>query len=145
MCYVFSITRTATSGWSFAQLFGFNYKLTKNIHRCIQKSSDWIIHYRFQFSFYCTFYPQRLQEYHSNATNSHKKLRDLSLDFYVLCYYAAALVSLVRVLVIGNTLNQRIIRGQSLHKSNCVCTVCIHLLIIGKMKTKKIREVAQVI
>lgn len=143
MCYVFSITRTATSGWSFAQLFGFNYKLTN--HRCIQKSSDGIIHYRFQFSFYCTFYPQRLQEYHSNATNSHKKLCDFSLDFYVLCYYAAALVSLVRVLVIGNTLNQRIIRGQSLHKSNCVCTVCIHLLIIGKMKTKKIREVAQVI
>lgn len=57
---------------------------------------------------------------------------DFSLESGVLCYSAASFVSLVGVLVIGNSFDQRVIWHQSFHESNCVRTVFTHLF--RKMK-----------
>lgn len=124
MCQCVSMITTAWSGQRITQLFEFNYKST-NIFISTVKCSNPGYNSITDVS-YCTCYSHGL--YRSRVTGSDEKHGDFSQDVSVLCYYTASLISFVRVLVIWNALNQRIIWWQSLNERNGFCTVCSHLL-----------------
>lgn len=95
----------------------FNYKSTQ---------LQWQHLFQLYFLYWSTFYSHEL--YRNSATGSHIKRKNIfPAHVWVLCDYTASLVPFVGVLVVRDTLNERVVGRQALHEGDGVCAVCSHL------------------